>query len=426
MIKYNYLWTVFLFCIGYFGLHLGSSYLGSVYKNQLWSLEVLSKQLLYLDSSWYVHIASQGYINAPHLSQSPSAVYAFFPLWPSLLAVIEKVYFIENIQLLGSFIASSLFLLTLIFICKNEMPPSLLRPKTPLGLAFFVFSPGSWVFCTNHTESIFLFLSWTSLYLSMNTKSKKMFIFTSVIAGFAALTRNQGILLCIVVAFSLMKSDLVIVGALKSSGVSSDIMRKKEANWSLRQVDENVLTTGYTGVLSYKYLVKANKMILFAISGLISGFIYMLWPIYQWYHTGNPFASTATQVNWHIVSSFSEYIENFFWVSTSNLPRRILFLSILLIAINMLRTRENNVFGLYLLLSVLVWPVQGNSFAQAYRFSSVLFPFWFFVGDFIYFWLQSYKKAKHALTIFVVATMLYWTYYNSQNYFLPQNNAWPY
>jgi len=426
MTKHHSSWTLFLICLSYFGLQLVTSYLGSVYESHPWSLQFLCKQLLYLDSSWYLHIASQGYVNAPHLSEAPSAVYAFFPLWPTFLALLNKVFFIDNIQLLGSFSASILFLLTLILMNKNKKRPNYLVPKTPLGLGFFVFSPGSWVFCTNHTESLFLFLSWICFYLSRQKQNINIFILTSVVAGFAALTRNQGVFLCIAVAFSLMQSNLVMRRAPKSSLKSQNSRREDVENRRLRLVNEMFLTKIKVRIGGIKRLLNTNKIVIFVLSGLISVSIYMLWPIYQWYLTGTPFASTATQENWHIVRSFSEYVENFFWISTSHLPRRMVFYGILIVALNLLKTRASNDLGLYLLLSVLVWPVQGNSFAQAYRFSSVLFPFWFIVGDSLSHRLQSHKKIKNVFGFLFFAAMFYWAYCNSQNYFSPRDNHWPY
>lgn len=369
----------------YFLIHWMSSILGTTETLQSWNLQNLSTQLKHLDSAWYVHIASQGYRHSPLLSDSPLAVYAFFPLWPMILAFMSYFFSISNIQILGAALASSLFITTLILILNAKYTrEDFLRPKTFLGLAFFVFSPGSWVFCTNHTESLFLFLSWISLYWSQNSGAKSLVI-ASVFSGLAALTRNQGIFVAISVAVSLSQRE-------QYSPFSS--------KWKI-----------FTS---------------FILSGMISGTIFLLWPLYQWSITGNFFVSTATQKNWHIITSFSEYVRNFFWISSSHFPRRLIFYSALIVSLLLLKDKNNKYLGLYLLLSILIWPVQGNSYAQAYRFSSVLFPFWFYMGDFLSHKINGTSSIKKFLAFTIFAAMVSWAFFNSSNYFFPKADNWPY
>ena len=63
--------------------------------------------------------------------------------------------------------------------------------KSFFGLLVLMFSPGAWVFLSNHTEALFLFLS----YFALRFAYKDQLIMASILAGLSALTRNQGVLL---------------------------------------------------------------------------------------------------------------------------------------------------------------------------------------------------------------------------------------
>src|SRR5207247_2235585 len=102
------------------------------------------------------------------------------------------------------------------------------------------------------TEAFFLMISWLSFLYAIQGKMKT----SSILAGLCSLIKNQGI----VTAF--------IVGLIIAT------MRGK----SLRE-----------------------KVIYFIYSGLISGFIFSIWLVFQYIKTGDPFTFIHVQENWQHV-----------------------------------------------------------------------------------------------------------------------------
>jgi hypothetical protein len=264
--------------------------------------------------------------------------------------------------------------------------PSGLFPKTNLGLFTFIFAPGAWVFMSNHSEALFLILSWASLYLALQKAGWKTFVLASLLGGCAALTRNQGVVLSLVIAYALASRD-----------------------------DTHSLF---------------KKIRLFTYSGLISGSLFGLWPLFQWWTTSNPCLSIQAQAHWHMVKSFNHFVSNFFWVSRSHFLRRGLFWGLLVSGFVFLRKKELRVIGIYILLSAMLWPLQGNNYAQAYRFSSVLFPFWFLLGDKISELIEKrFKDSKQQALILksvYVSALISWSFFISYSYFSGSKVFWPY
>ena len=131
------------------------------------SLDRVEDQFLYLDSHWYRHIAENGYVPRNIPTDGPNSVFAFYPLWPMLLR--SSHFFLQKffpIQFTGALLAQIFFFATLLIIGQrkiafdksfpSEAPkpdqyPQGLIPKTWTGLALLCFSPGAWVFFSNHT-----------------------------------------------------------------------------------------------------------------------------------------------------------------------------------------------------------------------------------------------------------------------------------
>ncbi len=342
------------------------------------SLDSLAEPFFFLDSRWYSHIATNGYVDTGLASDAPNTTFAFFPLWPLLLRWFDA--FFHNfllIQFTGALLAQILFFATLLLVgCKKAEGPVGLVPNTSTGLALLCFSPGAWVFFTNHTEALFLLLSWASLYIAMRSQKNSAVVFSSVLAGLAALTRNQGILLSIATAL---------------------VFFNQPNNSILRRVGS------------------------FVVSGAIAGGIYLLWPAYQWYLTGNPLISVEVQQHWQIVSSFGQYVSNLFWMSASNFGHRALFWLIVVTGGLLFRNPQSRPLSVYVILSALLWPLQGHNFPNAYRFGAILFPVWFFWGD----KLHNLNRPKY-LKFFILAGLVGWACMMSYAYFSRSPDVWPY
>lgn len=347
------------------------------------NFEEILQRFYYLDSKWYKHIALHGYQVFSEVSEKLEVAFAFFPLWPLVLRVCS--YFFPDVwplQVQGAFLAAGFFIAFLYLVCtRAKSSVDGLVPKTGLGLFCLIFSPGSWVFCSNHTESLFLFLSWGSLFLAYQNKSQNSWLWASMLAGLSALTRNQGVLLAI--------------------------------------------TTAYVLALSMPIHVPVSKKFKrFICSGLISGSIFFLWLIFQWWKTGNVLLSVTTQSNWSVAHNFSEYLTNLFWVSGTNFFRILIFWYAMVLSMMLFRQhRLSRPLGFYIFMSIILWPMQGWQFPQAYRFGAVLFPLWFILGDNLSKVCERFALSKF-LKASVVVIALLWSGVISTFYYF--QTLWPY
>jgi hypothetical protein len=233
------------------------------------------------------------------------------------------------------------------------------QPRTrlvPLSLVAFIFSPAAFTFATNHTESLFL------LFTILGSQSRKR---TWLWGGLAALTRNQGILLAAMFAWQ----------------------RAKETPSHFWQT--------------------------FAAEGSRSGAIFLLWPLYQYSQTGSFFASQAAQSIWHQSTSLSEYISCLFWISPGNIGHAAVLWLSLAVAVHLF-WRERAPLGFYVAASVLLWPLQGHSFPNAYRYSAVLLPVWLTAGDLLDSWLARFPPFTKLI---VAAAWIACTAHLSYRYF---------
>lgn len=369
----------FRLLLTYFLLQLTLSFVASHFDISTWLIHAR-----FLDSAWYEHIAQNGYTPNPTNIKVPAdAVFAFLPEWPAFLHFFSIVARGIPLAALGCALSFILLSVTLYLVSppNQKLRQEALAPQTQFGLFLFLFSPGAWVFFTNHTEALFLFLSFAALYTAVNKQGVRGVFMASLLAGLAALTRNQGVVLAIATALA--------------------------------------LTTSKRGT--------KNKIVTFLTSGTISALVYALWIFLQWYKTGDPMVSSHVQNYWHFSHGIADYISNMFWISRSHVSRRLLFFCVLLAGILLLRNGKK-IAGTYVLLSALLWPLQGNSYPQAFRFSSVIFPFWFWLGDLSSNVTQSISRPmlrwglRAAVVVIVIActSRLSWAYWNQLQF------QWPY
>lgn len=302
------------------------------------------------DSAHYNKIINFGY---------DSRSIAFFPFYPFLIKGISLILPIPiALQFIGTIFSTFLFI---IFLClvfhlvgKNEqkyfdLP---LYPTTILGFYFFIYSPSSFVFHTHHTESLFLLLTLLSLIIY-----KKNWAIASLLAGFCALTKNQGVVFAFCLAI--------------------------------------LITTEYK---NYK-----EKIIKFIISGLISFSCFSIFLIFQYYKFDNFLAFMEAQKNWHFITSINEYVLGFFsllkykYLSRFEFIETLYFLFLFIFSFTLLK-KEKPIF-LYCFISLLMLPLQGT-LINTYRYTCFLFPLLFVIGD--------YFSKKNKILIFVLVVFLFY------------------
>lgn len=165
----------------------------------------LLRSLGQYDAQWYLKIADSGYPKNPtdtnmHKKESMDGLsYAFFPLYPSLLAIINVP--IKNIEL-TAFLTSNLLLIAN-FISLYILVKNLFSKNKALKTIFLVFFfPFSIFYRSYFTEGLFLFLLiWFSYFLI-----NKRWLLSALFISLLSITRPNGIIFELLFLFYLAKS----------------------------------------------------------------------------------------------------------------------------------------------------------------------------------------------------------------------------
>ena len=310
--------------------------------------------LLHWDANFYSLIVREGYDSEHYWAFLP-----FYPLCVKGFAWLTGL--LARSQLAGTLMSSLLFLgwagwlsLQIAFPWRDRRYLQLrqsfpsksgnlfaptqtlpyLLPQTWLGWVCFVYSPGSFVFHSHHTESLFLVLSFLAFWGAARGRWRS----AALLAGLCVATRNQGVFVIFTVAL------------LSASMMSS---------W-------------------------LGKLRRFLFSHLLSLPFLLAWLGYQYWQTGNPLLSFQVQKNWAHATSFFSILQTFWfgnpWQNTNlgSILHHIVFFLLLLAAIWL--WRHARILSLYVALSLTVMPLQGE-LVNSFRFGSVLFPAWFLLGD---------------------------------------------
>ena len=147
------------------------------------------------DGAHYLLIAKNGY------SQYQQA---FFPLYPLLIRWLSPLFF-NNYLITGLLISNISFLAGLFIFSKYLKQISSSSSKfhpVPTILLLIMF-PTSFFFGAVYTEGLFFFLIISCLY----SLKKKKFLFASLFAFFAALTKFVGVFLLIPILFTVNRSN---------------------------------------------------------------------------------------------------------------------------------------------------------------------------------------------------------------------------
>lgn len=285
------------------------------------------------DAEHYTIIATLGY---------QGANWAFFPLYPLLVRVWATVTGLLAVpQVAGTLLSSLLFLGWLAVVVWLQASPKKidaiemgLLPKTYWGWLLFLYSPGSFIFHSHHTESLFLLLSYFAFTAAVFQKPT----IATIAAGLAGLTRNQGLFVIVCVA-------LIIANHTRD--------RK----------------------------VQVRHFAFVCFGGIA---IMLLFPLYQYWQTGNPWQSVQARSNWsHATSWFSMLQTLWFgnpWQNTklgSLLHHGVYGL---LIGGTALLWRVSRPMAFYTALSLGVMLQQGE-LINIFRYGAVLFSVWFVLGD---------------------------------------------
>ena len=307
------------------------------------------------DSFWYSNIVENGYSGGLIVSNNGGRLLntAFYPLYPSLIWLLT--YFINpfhfNPDVIGSIVSTFLYFFSVIVMFhvlpKLHYLKNYLFTDDKYTKILIIFSCCSYIFYTNHTESLFLFLFVWTLYFAY----KKNILSASILAGLCALTKNQGVLFAIIIAL----------------------------------------------ILSSQESSKFKKIKTIILSGFISGILFFLFPLYLFYKINQPFAFILAQNSWPHINSIQEYFLDFknhflfvfylhkfdFYEQLTLIYRLevIYYFFLLFVSIYCLIFKKFKLIFLFFLLCLLLIPMQ-HSFQNTFRFTVYFFPVLCIFGSF--------------------------------------------
>lgn len=287
----------------------------------------------YWDAWHYSAIAIEGY--------SGPARWAFYPLYPLLVKLIGTVTRLNTRPDLVGTVISTVMFLTFCYwqvriATSTEQRLQGLKPDTIWGWLLFLFWPASWVFHSHHTESLFLLLSLAAFVSARGGR----WALAALIAGFCALTRNQGVFVAIAVA------------------LESSIQQQRHI----------------------------RRVIIFACSGLIAFLVFSTWPLYQLWTAGSPFMSLKAQAQFAPQATSLSQIVGTIWFTNSwqhatwsFYLHHVAFI-LLNVGVGFLLKRREYVLAVYVFLSLWV-PLYLGHLENQFRYGVILFPALFVLGD---------------------------------------------
>jgi Gpi18-like mannosyltransferase len=297
-----------------------------------WPQDV-SSLLEHWDAWHYGLISAEGYAGVR---------WAFYPLYPLAVGLLARVAGLgAHPEIVGAVFSTLCFAAFCVaqarLVRDGGATCRPLAPQTLWGWLFLLAWPASWVFHSNHTESLFLLLSLCAFVCSRRGGWKG----AAILAGLCALTRNQGAFVAVAVALD---------GALRQGDF------KKRA-------------------------------LVFAASGAASLALFALWPAYQYFATGEwtKFLWAQSQFG-PLVKSFYQFVGTIWFVNPWQHPElwqthlhHVAFVALNAAALALLFRREW-ALALYCLLSL--WsPLYLGQLENAFRYGAVLFPALFLLGD---------------------------------------------
>jgi hypothetical protein len=146
------------------------------------------------DTGWYMSLASHGYMSQP--GPDGQVNWVFFPAFPGISAALAHL---TGLPLFAAMLAlANLSFLAALFLVHRFGEDVFDRPTADVAVALICAAPGSYVFSSGYTESLFLLALSACLVLL----HARRWLAAGAFAALAALTRNLGIGLLLPFAFA--------------------------------------------------------------------------------------------------------------------------------------------------------------------------------------------------------------------------------
>lgn len=146
------------------------------------------------DSGWYATIASHGY--ASHPGPDGQVNWVFFPAFPGLSAALAWATHLPVFA--AMVLLANLAFLAALFLVHRFARQEFDTPTADIAVALLCAAPGSYIFSSAYTESLFL-LALTGCLLLLRARR---WLLAGGFAGLAVLTRNLGMGLLLPFAFA--------------------------------------------------------------------------------------------------------------------------------------------------------------------------------------------------------------------------------
>jgi hypothetical protein len=176
-----------------------------------------------LDTGWYLGVASNGYSSAPIASGplSGAANWAFFPAYPMISAFFARILGTPIFPTMV--VLSNLCFVGALLLIRQEAEEEFGRSAARATIVLLCVMPGSYIFSSAYTESLFLLAIAATLALVR----RGYWVSAGFTAALAVLTRNVGISLILLILFSGWRTLLSIWP--RSWFASSSPISQKEA-----------------------------------------------------------------------------------------------------------------------------------------------------------------------------------------------------
>ncbi len=189
------------------------------------------------DSYWYEDIAKNGYDKFDIRKKHPQANWNFFPLYPILLWIASRAFPMRA----SGMIMSNIFLYAALAILYRFVEKRYSSNIAERTVFYTLIAPASFYFSVVYSESLFLFLIVLGFYLAY----EKRFIWASIIAALAAITRIPGFLLWFVVAYKYLEARGIELRRLRLNDL-------KKLDWKIASLALSPLP-----LLAFLYYMKA-------------------------------------------------------------------------------------------------------------------------------------------------------------------------
>ena len=316
------------------------------------------------DAEYYDEIIAKGY---------SGRLYAFFPLYPIVAGALARVtgstgaaHWAGALVSLGCF-AGFVALLARALRAGESWRGVL--PETNTGWLFFLLTPSSYVFHYHGTEAMFLLWSFAAVLAAYRDR----WLLAALLAGLSALTRTQGVFVGIAIALE---------AALRVPAWPERLKR-------------------------------------LAVSGAISGGLFLIYPIWLHQATGDALAFQHAHVYWRQAEGLYGALATLWfgnpWQDHGifSILHHVFFFVLMGGAVALVVWKPRALpLAFYVVASTAVVTFQGE-LANMYRFGAVIFPALFVVGDAIDRWP---RWTRVGLLGAMLAFNLLWTWKYAAGY----------